>query len=273
MIDILMVTYDRPVYTRLALTRLLETCGRSGRVWLWHNGCHQETLEIVHAHADDPHVAAFHHSEENQRLRAPTNWLWDNADGDYLSKVDDDCLVAPGWSERLVSAHEANPEFGIVGSWRFLEEDFVPWLAKHKIRSYRGGHRLMRHPWVQGSGYVMKRRCVEELGPLAAGQNFSEYCTELAFRGWVNGWYYPFLPEDHMDDPRSPNTMLTSDEALRRNLPLSAQDRGVITLEEWETQMKLSALMLQASPTHPRNYVGARGRAHRTVRRLIKALM
>ena len=43
-IDILMITYNRPEYTRLSLERLLATCDESMRVWVWHNGTDEETL-------------------------------------------------------------------------------------------------------------------------------------------------------------------------------------------------------------------------------------
>ena len=60
-----MVTHDQPDYLRLSLPRLLETCDERMRVWLWHNGTHEETLELSRSFADDPRVARFHHSVEN----------------------------------------------------------------------------------------------------------------------------------------------------------------------------------------------------------------
>lgn len=271
-VDILMVTYDRPEYVQQSLGRLLETCDDSMRVWLWHNGEDRATLDTTRSFATHPRVAAFHHSPENVRLRAPTNWLWANATGDYVSKIDDDCLVEPGWAHKLAAAHEANPAFGVIGSWRFFEEDFVPRLARRKIRSFSGGHQLMLNCWVQGSGYLMKRSCIEEQGLLGPEQNFSEYCVDLVLKGYVNGWYFPFIHEEHMDDPRSRFTGLKTDDDLRRRLPLSAAERGVTTLLEWEAQMRRSARRLQAASPNPRNYVGVRGRAHFLLKRLSAAL-
>ena len=91
-IDILMITYNRPEYTGLSLERLLATCDESMRVWVWHNGTDEETLEIVQSFRDHPSFFKFHHSIENKKLNEPTNWLWTHAKGDFLSKVDDDCL-------------------------------------------------------------------------------------------------------------------------------------------------------------------------------------
>src|ERR1700741_492620 len=192
-IDVLMVTYDCPESTALCLPRLLETCDENARVWLWHNGTHRETLEVVEQHRHHPRVACFHHSVENQRLWAPTNWLFQNSDGDYLSKIDDDNLLPHGWIEQLVAAHEAFADFGVLGCWRFADEDFAPELANRKIKEFPGGHRVMLNLWTEGSCFVMKRGCVEQQGPLRPGQSFPQYCKQLAQSGWVNGYRFPFI--------------------------------------------------------------------------------
>ncbi len=266
--DVLMITYNRPRYTRLALDRLLRTADGSTRIWIWHNGSDVETLEVARAAAEHPCVHAFHHSPVNERLTAPTNWLWSNATGDYLGKVDDDCLVDPGWLTKLRAAHDSNRSFGVVGSWRFYPEDFVP-DACAKIRTYRAGQQLLRNCWTQGSGYLMKRRCVESQGLLRPGQNFTDYCVRLEKRGFVNGWRYPFVLEDHMDDPRSRFTELLTDADLQANLPLSAIARGIANLDDWTLQMRRSARVVQAASLNPRVYVGFRGRANFFMRRFL----
>src|SRR5688572_17698990 len=257
-IDILMISYNRPGYTRLALTRLLETCDDGMRVWLWHNGIDQATLSIVQELSSSPRVHRFHHSAENKKLREPTNWAWTSSAGDFVCKVDDDCLMPYGWADRLRQAHADVPEFGIIGCWRFPDEDFAPEYAQRKIETFSGGHRLMKNLWVEGSGYLMKRECVDRHGPLGAKQSFSDYCIRVAAGGRVNGWYYPFLYQEHMDDPRSPNSLLRSDDDLRKYLPLSALNNGVTTLGEWQAQLRRSALLVQKAEYNPSSYTGWR---------------
>jgi hypothetical protein len=205
-IDILMVTHDRPVFTRLSLDRLLSTCDESMRVWIWHNGEHEETLELVRSYLDHPRVHQFHHSVENTGHRGlwkPIDWLLEGSTGGYLSKVDDDCLVSSDWAAVLRQAHRDVPELGVVGCWRFPPEDFRPDLAAPKIETFAAGHRLLRNCWVEGSGFLMKRECVVGAGLLREAMGFPTYCIHLAAAGWVNGWYYPFVHQEHMDDPRS----------------------------------------------------------------------
>jgi len=257
-IDILMITYNRPEYTRLALTRLLATCDEQMRVWIWHNGNHAPTLAVVKELSTHPRVFKFHHSEQNTRLRAPTNWLWSQATGDFVCKVDDDCMMPDDWGNILRKAHADNPKFGAIGCWRFPDEDFVPELAEKKIESFNGGHRLMRNCWVEGSGYVMKRQCIDKLGLLQEGQSWVQYCISVAAAGWINGWYYPFLYQEHMDDPRSPNTLLKTDDDLKTYMPLSAEKNGAPTLKDWQAQLRRSARLMQEASIDPRQYTGWR---------------
>ena len=260
-IDILVITHRWPRYACLSLETLLESCDDSMRVWIWHNGNDRDTFETARRFSTHSRVVAFRYSRENVKLREPTNWMWNHAKGDYLSKVDDDCLVSPHWAQTLRRAHEDEPRFGVIGSWRFYDEDYIPDLAEKKIAAYSGGHRIMRNPWVQGSGYLMKRECLAQQGLLRKRQSFTNYCLELACRGYVNGWYYPFIHEEHLDDPRSPLSGLSSDEDLLDRLPLSAQSRGITTLEAWTAQMRDFARTVQAADPEPLNHMSSRQRA------------
>lgn len=270
-IDILMITYNRPQYTRLALTRLLETCDEQMRVWLWQNGSDPETLAVVNELKSHPRVYKFHHSLENTRLRKPTNWMWEQADGQFVCKVDDDCMMPYGWGDTLRQAHADNPQFGAVGCWRFFEEDFIPEAANKKIREFNGGHKLMVNCWVEGSGYVLKRECLNKLGVLKENQSWVQYCIEVAAAGYINGWYYPFLFQEHMDDPRSEHTLLKTDEDLKKYMPLSAEKNGAPTLKEWQEQLRRSARIMQHASTDPRQWTGWR-RKLRNVKQRVKSL-
>lgn len=268
--DVVMITYRSAGYLHLSLPRLLATLGDEDRVWLWHNGDDEATLEALRPFVADPRVARFHHSRQNVGLREPTTWLWQESAARFVSKVDDDCLVAPGWIDTLAAAHEANPGFGVIGSWRHPQEDLRPELAARKIQTFAGGHRLLLNLWVQGSGYLVRRALVREHGPLGSEESFTQYCIRLARRGAVNGFYYPFVPEEHMDDPRSPHSLIRTDADLQHRMPLSARANGVSTVEDWVAQLRQSALVLQTASTDPRRYgplrsklTGARRRARR----------
>ena len=263
--DVLMITHNRPHYTRLALQALMDRSDASMRIWLWHNGDDSETLEVLEHYRGDLH--AFHHSRENVGLRAPTNWLFADAKGDYLGKVDDDCIVPVDWGRRLREAHEAEPRFGVIGCWRFQVEDFVPELARQKILTFGGGQQLLVNLWVEGSGYLMKRACVDRLGLLRRGASFTQYCIQIGRLGWINGWLYPFIRQEHMDDPRSPHSALHTDADLKRFMPLSALRTGVTRRDQWLDQLRASALAAQTAPMDPRYWSPFRRRLRRLVAR------
>lgn len=270
--DVLMITYNSPDYVRIALPHLLSTADEHTRVWVWQNGDHEETVATVTELAQDPRVHRFHHSRENRRLTAPTNWLWTEADGDFVSKVDDDCLPEHGWIERLRDAHAANPGFGAIGCWRFLEEDFVPEIAAKKIVEFAGGYRLLRNHWVQGSGYLLPRPMMERAGLLAEGQSFPNYCIQLARKGAINGWFFPFIREDNMDDPRSPNTLFKDDEDFLRRMPLTAQKLGITSVADWARQEHESAVAVQQASLDLRQYEGWRFKRNNARKRIARLL-
>lgn len=250
-----MITYNRAPYTRLSLDRLLSSATEDTRVWLWHNGTDEETLAEVEAHLDHPSVHRFHHSVENVKLRQPTNWILSEGDSEYVAKVDDDCLVPDRWIETLSEAHEAEPKFGALGCWRFMEEDFDEPAATKKIHEFRGGHRVLCHPWVEGSGFLLKRACVDRVGELRDSESgITDYMIRIAFKGWINGWYYPFLWQEHMDDPRAPHTLLKTDADLEKYAPLSVWMSGARRIEDWEQQLRDSAALLQHLPSSTSYY-------------------
>jgi glycosyltransferase involved in cell wall biosynthesis len=267
--DVLMVTYNRPAYTRRALGELIRRSAATTRIWVWHNGNDEETLAVVREF--EQYLHRFHHSQENVRLTEPTNWLFENADGAYLGKVDDDCIVPEGWDEALRGAHEDELRLGVIGCWRFADEDFVPELAARKIRTFGGGRQLLVNMWIEGSGYLMKRECFDRLGPLRRGQSFTDYCIQIGRNGWVNGWIYPFLHQEHMDDPRAEHTGLRSDSDLLRALPLSARRSGVASLEDWLAQLRRSAREVQTAPIDPAYWSPMRRRLRR-LRSLVRGV-
>lgn len=267
-----MITYNRETYTRIALSKLLETCDESMRVWIWHNGQHQPTLNVVKKLSSHPRFYKLKVSLENKRLREPTNWFWNSSDAEFLSKVDDDCMEPEGWGKKLRNILLSNSELGIVGTWRFYDEDFIPELANKKMYHLNQGKKIMQNCWVQGSGYVMRRKCLNELGPLKDDESFPAYCIRASLNGWINGWYFPFLFEDHMDDPRSKYCTIKSEAEFAGQRPLSAINDNVYSLVEWTNRVRYMARIVQEASVNPKVYVGWRSKI-RSLDRYIKKIL
>ena len=266
-VDVLMITYNAPDYVRLSLPRLLESCDDEVRVWLWQNGDDEETLETTRAHADDARVFRFHHSRQNVGVTAPTNWLWSEGDAAFVSKVDDDCLLPVDWIDRLRTAHAADARFGALGASRLRPDDIDDGLVAKKLERY-GDVQIFRNNWVQGSGYLMRRAMVARRGALQEGEGFTNYCLALALEGAIHGFPYPFVFEDHMDDPRSQHTLIKTDADLAWRMPLSINRSNVRTVADWERQMRRSALEVQTAPLDPAQWVGWRRKVRNLKRKM-----
>ena len=258
-VDVLLITYNRPHYTRLSLEALLASAHPTVRVWIWHNGDHAETLSVVRAVREHPAVYRYHESPENVGLYPPIQWVMSEGRGAYVSKVDDDCLLPVDWIPRLVRAHQDNPEFGILGCWRFQNEDYDERLASKKTVQYNG-HRVLRNHWVEGSGFLLKRSWLEKVGGLRPQESVTAMFVRVSLAGAVNGWLVPFVHQDHMDDPRSPHTGIKTNADLINALPLSAKRFGVQSADEWCLQLRRSARYVQVASTDGRWYRGVLNR-------------
>ena len=266
-VDLLMITYNRAHYVRMSLPRLLETCRPGDRVWVWHNGMDEGTLDAVRASESHPNFHALHHSEENLKLRDPTNWFWSHADAPFLGKVDDDCLMTDGWIERILEIQYASEKAGILSCWPFLPSDIDERLIRRKTVQL-GGHPVLANPWVGGAGYIMKRACQERCGLLGPEEGFTKYCMRVAREGWTIGWPLPVIEMDHMDDPRSPNTVFKTDEDVVNHRGLTAQWRGIETVQQMSQRVVEAARELQTCSPDWRDYSGFRAKRRRAMERL-----
>jgi hypothetical protein len=168
----------------------------------------------------------------------------------------------------LGEAHDAVRELGVIACSLLRQDDIDENLVSRKLRRFESGHMVMQNAWVGGSGYLMKRTCIDQNGLLRVGESFHGYCIRVARMGWLNGFYYPFLFEDHFDDPRSAFTQYTSDEAFRRLRPLSADTYGARTVTEWTESIRRNARLLQEAPADPKYFFGWRRRMRSVADRL-----
>lgn len=263
-VDVLMISHRRADYFRRSLESLLEAAGDNVRVWLWHNGSEPATKQVFDEYRDHPRVFRSRHSDSNAGLREPTNWVWAEGEGQYVSKIDDDCVEVAEWLVRLLDAH-ARQDLGAIAAWRFYPEDFLGARSMARVVRYPSGIRVMRCNWVQGSGYLLPRPMVERFGLLRERESFPDWCVRSARGGAQHGWLFPFLHEEHMDDPRSPLTMFTDDATFIENRPLHARLRDVRTLEDWEHEQREAARIVQVTEL---DWFGYESPTRRRLRRL-----
>jgi hypothetical protein len=261
-VDVLFISYNRPEYTAMSLPSLLESAVGHARVWIWHNGDDQATLEVVRGFKNHPAVFQYRESPENVGLYPPIAWVFSQGRGAFVSKVDDDCVLPKDWISTLVTDMHRVSRLGVVGCWRFQEEDIVPRLLAKKLVEFEGVQ-VLQNLWVEGSGFILRRSALESVGGLRKQEKLPRLFRRVGCAGFVNGWRFPFVCQDHMDDPRSPNTGLRTDSDLTDNIPLSALRTGVRSVDAWTNQLRHSAWTVQVAPLNCFWYGGVMGRIRR----------
>jgi len=262
-IHLVMMTYNRLEYTKLSLPQLLRDTTEDFSLTLWDNGSTDGTREYIDA-IDDRRIVEKVFSETNKGQAYVTNLVWQNTNADLVGKVDNDCLVTPGWTRILTKAHEDIPQLGVVGCWHFFPEDFDYERAKHKIQSFNG-HQIFRHPSIDGSALLMKRSLVEQLGPCGDNEYLSGYWRRLALAGYINGFYYPLVYQEHMDDPLSEHCLIRDDADLARQREVTYSlryHRQFAMADIWFLRQEILRNLFD-DPFDVKYYVGWRGRFRR----------
>jgi len=265
-IDLIFIAYNRLPYVKLTLPTLLKDPTEEFSLTIWDNGSTDGTREYLSS-MDDPRIIRKVFPDGNAYLHGAVNNLVRNSSADLIGIVFDDILVTPGWTRTLAQAHADVPEFGMIGSWHFPPEDFDYELAKHKIQNF-GRHQVLRHPWTGVGGGLVKVKTMRECGPLESSRT-TDYWIRMALRGYINGYYFPLIYADHMDDPRSPHTLLKSDEDFQRHAPTTARCHGVSSLDNWVQFLRQDALFIQTASADPRQYIGWRAKFRGLVKKFV----
>ena len=117
------------------------------------------------------------------------------ADGcDWVSWQNNDTLVLPGWLDRMAEAAASDSRIGVMGPV------FREWNGDGPNGYMRGNHAqviaVMENAthtpidceWVEGSACLVKRACVEEVGPLDPWLFFyweeADFCRRARYHGW-----------------------------------------------------------------------------------------
>lgn len=272
MIELVFITHNRLEYTRKALASVLAEKTEQFKLTIWDNASTDGTREYLRNEVTDSRIEDIVFSEENVGQVEALNNVWQRSKADLLGKLDNDCLTTPGWTRTLASAHKDIPKLGVVACWHFFEDDFDYDRAKHKIQQF-GRHQILRHPYTCGTGFLIKRSTYEELGPMQ-GIATSAYWLSMARHGFINGFYYPLIFQEHMDDPKSRHSNLKDEGAFQtsKQMTFGINLLGVQTLDDLMRCRQRIIDGLLNEPWQPKYYYGWRGRIRRTKARAIGLL-
>lgn len=256
-IHLVFITYNRLHYTQLALGSILRDTGEAFKLTIWDNASTDGTGDFLRG-LSDPRIDDIVLSKENVGQIPAVNEIWSRSDCELLGKLDNDCMVTPGWTRTLAAAHEDIPELGVVACWHYFPDDFDEARAAHKIQRF-GRHQIFRHPWTCGTGLLIKRDHYRRFGPIR-DKATTQYWLEMARAGCVNGFYYPLVYQEHMDDPKSEHSQLKDEASYQaaKAVTFNINRHGQTTLDDrWRWRQEVLDNLLD-DPWDPRYYSGLR---------------
>lgn len=268
-IHLAFITYNRLPYTKLSLASILADPHEDFRLTIWDNGSTDGTREYLKTQVSDPRIADIVLSKENVGQTEAVNQIWGGATTDLLGKLDNDCIMTPGWTRTLAAAHRDIPKLGSVACWHFFPDEFDPERARHKIQTF-GSHQIVRHPWTCGTGLLIKRETFLRFGPIRL-KTTTKYWLQMALAGYINGFYYPLIHQEHMDDIRSEHNLMRTqglsftDTYQHSPGYLSGATKDLQDYNYWHKKI-LDELM--DGPWNAKAYVGWRLRVRRAMDRL-----
>ena len=96
-IAIVVVTYNRLEYTKKTIERLLSDTDDFD-LYIWDNASTDETPEYLKDGLSDPRIQEVILSKENVGQTGAMNYAWSKTKAQLVGKLDNDCLVTPGWT-------------------------------------------------------------------------------------------------------------------------------------------------------------------------------
>ncbi|MCX5811622.1 MAG: glycosyltransferase [Proteobacteria bacterium] len=266
--SIVFVTYNRLEYTKKSIVSLLNK-DDDFLLYLWDNASTDGTQEYLKDISKDSRVKEVVFHKENVGPTYALNYFWHKCDTELVGKVDNDCLVEPGWIKIISKAHEDIPQLGAIACWHYRKDDFDESVASKKIQKF-GKHFIFRHPWVCGTGFLLKKSIFLEAGDLEAGSpriGMTDYFLKIAQRGYINGWYYPLILQEHMDDPFSPYSLTKNDDYFQKfhNITYSTRENKIKDIEDSKRISKEFLNTLLYGPFEAKHYTGWRAKLKRII--------
>lgn len=265
-VHLVMMTHNRFEYTKLSLPRLLANPSEQFDLTIWDNSSNDGTKEFLQT-VSDRRIVDIVFSDSNKGQAYVTNKVWSESSAQLVGKVDNDCLVTPGWTEILTQAHEDLPNLAVVGCWHFSPDEFDYERAKHKIQQF-GKHKILRHPWIDGSALLVKRKVYMEHSPCRKDEYLSGFWKRLALAGYINGFYYPLIYQEHMDYPWSEHFAFSERLQEGFKLGVTARNQGIRTVEDAKRWHQVVLQNIIDDPWDVKHYVGWRGKLRRIKGRL-----
>lgn len=156
------LSYNRAQYLDEGLESMKENTNYPHELLIHDDGSNDEEVYkvLIDAQAFDGATIITNKPKWNQGQGIALNRMFGMAKGDPIVKLDQDLLYSPGWLNEAVRLFNENPEIGLIGLLHYYFEPvdtFKTVIERHDDWS--------AHTHILGSGFAVRRKCWEELGP------------------------------------------------------------------------------------------------------------
>lgn len=243
--DLLLITWNRLQYVEKTISNLLSDQS-DFNLYVWDNNSTDGTADLISS-VNDPRVKKKVFSGENVKQRKPSLWFLENSTSNVVGKVDDDILLPHGWTDKIYPVVVNNATAGMIGCWIFMEEDWNPNKAQHKIVQL-GDMQIFQNIMIAGQSFLAKKELLKNyILPESYGYGFPVDQAKMTIDGYKNGYIFPILFAHNMDDPRSTH-YLYKDGSIHKNSALTARARGFTSSEEYASWIRQDAKNILTEP-------------------------
>lgn len=217
---VLLITYNRIEYTRYCLEALLDVDYPELDMVIWDNASTDGTQQYLENETRGIANLTLHFSKTNEGVVRPMNEVWSShRNAEILAKLDNDTRVPPDWLQRLVACHLASEKWGVLSGFHFREEGER--IAKETDIVTVGDRQVLEQMFVGGCAITIRRKLYEEFSPIPETQQlkkgpfldsgWTQFQQNLTDAGYRNGYPWPAVHVDHMEDTRSPFCITTEE--------------------------------------------------------------
>lgn len=217
---VLLITYNRIEYTKHCLEALLDVDYPELEIVIWDNHSTDGTQKYLEEETHGIANLSLHFSNTNDGVVRPMNEVWSShRSANILAKLDNDTRVPTDWLKRLVPSHLASEKLGVLSGFHFREEGEK--IAKKTDIVTVGNRQVLKQMFVGGCAITIRRELFEKFAPIPEARpsqngpfldsGWTQFQQRLGDAGYWNGYPWPAVHVDHMEDTRSPFCITTEE--------------------------------------------------------------
>jgi|GEM_PF-3387821 len=217
---LLLITYNRIAYTKHCLEALLGVDYPHLEIVIWDNASSDGTQKYLQEKTNGIVNLSLHLSNTNEGVIRPMNEVWSShRSAEILAKLDNDTRVPTDWLRRLIPCHLASEKLGVLSGFHFREEGEK--IAKETDILTLKNQQVLKQMFVGGCAITIRRELFEKFAPIPEARpaadgpfldsGWTQFQQRLGDAGYFNGYPWPAVHVDHMEDTRSPFCITTEE--------------------------------------------------------------